>query len=140
MDPKKIEGYGLTIAQVQQTVASSNLDFPTGNVSTRDNRTTIRLAGKVTSIEELRNLPITTPAGVQIYLRDIADVQDGIKEIEKVARLDRQNTILLQVFKQSDANAVAVSEGVKRQLDRWKKIMQATRSRFLSQMTLLILH
>src|SRR5690606_37519907 len=98
----------------QQTVAASNLDFPTGNVSTRDNRTTIRLSGKVTSIEELRNLPITTPAGVQIYLRDIADVQDGIKEIEKVARLDRQNTILLQVFKQSDANAVAVSEAVKK--------------------------
>src|SRR5690606_1646695 len=43
-----------------------------------------------------------------------ADVQDGIKEIEKVARLDRQNTILLQVFKQSDANAVAVSEAVKK--------------------------
>ncbi len=51
---------------------------------------------------------------MQIYLRDIADVQDGIKEIEKVARLDRQNTILLQVFKQSDANAVAVSEAVKK--------------------------
>ncbi|MGE8243671.1 MAG: efflux RND transporter permease subunit, partial [Sphingobacterium sp.] len=121
VDPKKIEGYGLTIAQVQQTVASSNLDFPTGNVSTRDNRTTIRLAGKVTSIEELRNLPITTPAGVQIYLRDIADVQDGIKEIEKVARLDRQNTILLQVFKQSDANAVAVSEGVKKTIGQVEK-------------------
>ncbi|MDM1293101.1 efflux RND transporter permease subunit [Sphingobacterium sp. N143] len=121
VDPKKIEGYGLTIAQVQQTVAASNLDFPTGNVSTRDNRTTIRLAGKVTSIEELRNLPITTPAGVQIYLRDIADVQDGIKEIEKVARLDRQNTILLQVFKQSDANAVAVSEGVKKTIEQVQK-------------------
>ncbi|WP_343560521.1 efflux RND transporter permease subunit [Sphingobacterium sp.] len=121
VDPKKIEGYGLTIAQVQQTVASSNLDFPTGNVSTRDNRTTIRLAGKVTSIEELRNLPITTPTGAQIYLRDIADVQDGIKEIEKVARLDRQNTILLQVFKQSDANAVAVSEGVKKTIAQVEK-------------------
>lgn len=121
VDPKKIEGYGLTIAQVQQTVAASNLDFPTGNVSTRDNRTTIRLAGKVTSIEELRNLPISTPSGAQIYLRDIADVQDGIKEIEKVARLDRQNTILLQVFKQSDANAVAVSEGVKKTIAQVEK-------------------
>ncbi|VTR53319.1 efflux RND transporter permease subunit [Sphingobacterium thalpophilum] len=121
VDPKKIEGYGLSIAQVQQTVAASNLDFPTGNVSTRDNRTTIRLSGKVTSIEELRNLPIMTPAGVQIYLRDIADVQDGIKEIEKVARLDRQNTILLQVFKQSDANAVAVSEAVKKTITQVEK-------------------
>src|SRR5690606_23698164 len=98
-------------------IAQSNLDFPTGNVSTRDSRTTIRLAGKVTSVEELRNLPITTPAGITIFLKDIADVQDGIKEIEKIARMDRTNTILLQVFKQSDANAVEVSSLVKETIE-----------------------
>lgn len=114
VDPEKLEGYGLSISQVQQAIGTSNLDFPTGNVSTRENRTTIRLAGKVTSMDELRNLPITTPAGITIFLRDVADVQDGIKEIEKIARYDRENTILLQVFKQSDANAVSVSELVKK--------------------------
>ena len=113
IDPDKLEGYGLSISQVQQAIGASNLDFPTGNVSSLEKRTTIRLAGKVNSVEELRNLPITTPKGITIYLRDVADVQDGIAEIEKIARLDRQNTILLQVFKQSDANAVAVSELVK---------------------------
>ncbi len=110
VDAQKLQGYGLSIGQVQQVIQQSNLDFPTGNVSTRDSRTTIRLAGKVTTIDELRNLPITTPAGITIFLKDIADIQDGIKEIEKIARLDQQNTILLQVFKQSDANAVEVSK------------------------------
>ena len=113
VDAQKLEGYGLSIGQIQQVIGSSNLDFPTGNVSTRENRTTIRLAGKVTSIDELRNLPITTPTGTTIFLRDVADVQDGIKEIEKIARLDQKNTIMLQVFKQSDANAVEVSRLVK---------------------------
>src|SRR5690606_37440224 len=74
----------------------------------------IRLAGKVNTVEELRALPITTPHGITIYLRDIADIQDGIAEIEKIARLDRKNTILMQVYKQSDANAVAVSELVQK--------------------------
>ncbi|MBW5319474.1 efflux RND transporter permease subunit, partial [Escherichia coli] len=36
VDAQKLEGYGLSIGQVQQVVAQSNLDFPTGNVSTRD--------------------------------------------------------------------------------------------------------
>ncbi|MGO3655289.1 MAG: efflux RND transporter permease subunit, partial [Sphingobacterium sp.] len=117
VDAEKLEGYGLSISQVQQVIAQSNLDFPTGNVSTRDSRTTIRLAGKVTSVEELRNLPITTPVGKTIFLKDVADVQDGIKEIEKIARLDRANTILLQVFKQSDANAVEVSKLVKEAIE-----------------------
>lgn len=121
IDPDKIQGYGLSISAVQQAIASSNMDFPTGNVASKDNRTTIRLAGKVRSIDELRNLPLTTPAGITIFLRDVADVQDGIVEIEKIARVDRQNTIMLQVFKQSDANAVAVSELVRNTIATYDK-------------------
>ncbi len=110
LDPDKLKGYGIPVTQVQQVIATSNLDFPTGSVSTDVKRTTIRLAGKVNTIDDLRNLPITTSSGATIFLRDIADVQDGIAEIEKVSRLNSSNTILMQVFKQSDANAVKVSE------------------------------
>jgi len=114
VDPQKLEGYGLSISQVQQTIAASNLDFPTGNIKSRDNQTTLRLSGKFSTIDELRNMPLTTPKGVQIKLSDVADVQDGIKDIEKISRINQQNTILMQVFKQSDANAVAVSDLVKK--------------------------
>lgn len=117
VSPDKLEGYGLTITQVQQMIAAANLDFPTGNVKTRDNQTTLRLSGKFATLDELRNLPISTPRGVMIRLSDIADVQDGIKDVEKISRIDRKNTILMQVFKQSDANAVAVSELVKKTVD-----------------------
>src|SRR5690554_7906142 len=93
------------------------MDFPTGNIKTQRNQTTIRLSGKFTSLDQMRNLPITTPSGTQIRLSDIADVQDGIKDIEKIARIDQKNTILMQVFKQSDANAVAVSDLVKETIE-----------------------
>lgn len=113
VDPEKAKGYGMSINQVQQMIAASNMDFPTGNIRTRDNQTTIRLAGKFNSLEEMRNLAIMTPSGTSIRLSDVADVQDGVKDAEKIARIDKKNTILLQIFKQSDANAVAVSEKVK---------------------------
>lgn len=113
VDPEKAKGYGMSINQVQQLIAASNMDFPTGNIRTRDNQTTIRLAGKFTSLNEMRDLQIMTPAGVPIRLSDVADVQDGVKDAEKIARINQKNTILMQVFKQSDANAVAVSEKVK---------------------------
>jgi HAE1 family hydrophobic/amphiphilic exporter-1 len=116
-NPEKLEGYGLTISDVQKIIASSNLDFPTGSIKSRDNQTTIRLSGKFTSLDQMRNLPITTPSGVSIRLSDVADVQDGIKDIEKISRIDQKNTILMQVFKQSDANAVAVSKLVKKTIE-----------------------
>jgi HAE1 family hydrophobic/amphiphilic exporter-1 len=106
----KMQGYGLSVPQVQEVILSSNLDFPTGNIQTRDQKILIRLAGKYKNVDELRNLIISSKNGVQIRLQDIADVQDSQEIAEKIARVDQKSSIILQIIKQSDANAVAVSE------------------------------
>jgi HAE1 family hydrophobic/amphiphilic exporter-1 len=112
LDAIKMQGYGLSIPQVQQVILSSNLDFPTGNIQTREKKILIRLAGKYKNVEELRNLVVSSKNGIQVRLSDIADVQDGQKTAEKIARVDQKSAIILQIVKQSDANAVAVSEQV----------------------------
>ncbi|WP_226064771.1 efflux RND transporter permease subunit [Kaistella polysaccharea] len=113
LDQYKLEGYGLTIPQVQQVIATSNLDFPTGSLKTRENSTLIRLSGKIKTVDELRNLIVSSVNGQNVKLSDIAEVQDTQKETDKIARVDQQTTILLQVQKQTDANAVEVSERVR---------------------------
>lgn len=114
LDQNKLEGYGLSVPAVSQMVQASNLDFPTGNVKTRENSTLIRLSGKYKSVDELRNLVISSQNGVQVRLGDVADVQDTQKDEEKIARLNQSDAILIQVMKQSDANAVAVSDEVRK--------------------------
>lgn len=109
LDAKKMESYNLSVPQLQQMILASNLDFPTGSIKTRNEQILIRLAGKYKNVEELRNLVVTSQNGIQIRLGDLADVQDSHKDVEKIARLNQQNTILLEVIKQSDANAVEVS-------------------------------
>ena len=68
------------------------------------------------TISELRNLVVASPEGSQIRLSDVADVQDSQKEVEKISRINQNNAILIQVIKQSDANAVAVSEAIKKEV------------------------
>jgi HAE1 family hydrophobic/amphiphilic exporter-1 len=115
LNAAKLEAYGLSVLQVQQAILSSNLDFPTGSVQTRQQDILIRLAGKFKTVDELRNLVIRqTAVGGQVRLSDIADVQDAQKETEKIARVDQNSAIVLQVLKQSDANAVTVSEGIQK--------------------------
>ena len=114
LDAKKLQGYGISVPQAQQMILSSNLDFPTGKIKTRENSTLIRLSGKFKNVQELRDLVISTKNGIQVRLGDIADVQDSQKEVEKIARVNQTNAILLQVIKQSDANAVAVSEEIQK--------------------------
>lgn len=112
LDAVKMQGYGLSVPQVQQNILSSNLDFPTGNIQTRNQKILIRLAGKYKSVDELRNLVVSSKNGIEIRLQDIADVQDTQKIAEKISRVDQKSAIILQIIKQSDANAVAVSEEV----------------------------
>ena len=117
----KLEGYGLSVPQIRQMVLASNLDFPTGNIKTKENSTLIRLAGKYKDVEELKNLIISDKNGVQVRLGDVAEIRDTQKEVEKIARFNQENAILIQVMKQSDANAVSVSELVRKSIDRIEK-------------------
>ncbi|MGN7785940.1 efflux RND transporter permease subunit [Niabella sp. 22666] len=118
-DAAQLEANGLSVLQVQQAVLAANLDFPTGSVQTREQDILIRLAGKFKTIDELRNLVVKTSAtGGQVRLADVADVQDAQKDVEKLARVNNESSIALQVLKQSDANGVSVSEGVQAIVNR----------------------
>ena len=121
VDARKLEGYGISIAQVQQVIAASNIEIPAGKLKTRENNTSIRLLGKIQDIEQLRNLTLASKSGIEIRLSDVADVQDTEEEAEKIARINQENTLLLQVLKQTDANAVSVSELVRKKMAQIEK-------------------
>ncbi len=121
IDRQKLQGYGLSIGQIQQAILSSNLDFPTGSIQTRESNSTIRLSGKYQNIEQLNNLVISQNNGAQVRLSDVAIVLDTQKDVDKVARYNQNSTILVQIMKQSDANAVAVSESVHTALKKIEK-------------------
>ena len=121
VDAKKLEGYGLSIGQVQQLIATSNLEIPAGKLKTRENSTSIRVLGKIQDVEQLRNLPLVSQNGIEIRLSDVADVQDTEEDATKIARINQENTLLLQVLKQTDANAVSVSEQVRKKMAQIEK-------------------
>jgi len=126
LDATKLQAYSLSALDVQQVILSSNLDFPTGSVKTEDQDILVRLSGKYQSAEELRNLVVKTKHdGSQIRVRDVADVQDTQKDVEKMARVNRKSAIAIQVLKQSDANAVKVSENVRKNLITLEQVYAA---------------
>lgn len=110
----KMKAYNLSPIQIANSVKYSNLDFPVGKVETDHQQITIRLAGKYKSIDQLRELIIgVSPSGSTIRLKDVAQIEDGKKDIKKIARYNLQNSIGLLIQKQTDANAVEVSELVR---------------------------
>ena len=115
----RLKTFGLTPLMVQGAIRAANLDFPTGYLHSDLSQTAIRLSGKLTSIEDLRNLVIaTTPTGAQIRLDDVADVVDAVKDPVKLGRVNGQDAILINLQKQTDANAIWVSDQVQETIDQ----------------------
>ncbi len=117
MDNDKLKAYGISPAQVAQAVGANSTTFPAGNVETRADRLSINLDARAGTVEDLRNTVVReSPDGSRILLEDIASVTDGLSEATTFNRINGQPGIGMQIVKQSDANAVEVSQGVKKRL------------------------
>ena len=113
LDMEIMRQLGLTPAMVLGTIRGSNLEFPTGSLRSSDNNTSIRLSGKLSTVDEIRNLVMMTmPNGTQIRLCDIAEVVEAVGETNTIARVNTKDAVLINVFKQSDANAISLSDNV----------------------------
>ena len=117
LDADKIHSYGLSILQVVQAVKSSNLDYPTGKIEDSKNQLVVRIAGKLKSVDDLRNLVIaSTKTGSDIKLHDVAEVEDGQKDYSTINRINGKTSVGVLVQKQTDANAVDVVKLVRKEL------------------------
>ncbi len=117
LNSARLEQYGLSLLQAAQAVQMANLDFPTGKVSDAEGSLRIRLAGKFMTLDDVRNLVVgKTRFGSSIFLKDVAEVQDGLKDPEVICRVGGQPAIGLTVRKQGDANAVEMAALVEAKL------------------------
>lgn len=113
LDMEVMRALGMTPVQVLGVLRAANLDFPTGSLRNDKTNTSIRLSGKLESVDEIRGLVMMTlPTGTQIRLSDIAEVTENAKDAVKLARVNGKDAVLLNIFKQSDANAIDVSDRV----------------------------
>ena len=110
----KLKLYKISMVQVVEAINRSGLDLPAGKVQTEKESNSVRLTGKFTSIEDIKNVQVAMPVlGSPVYVKDIADVIDGVKETTSISRYNGKNGIGLMLKKQGDANAVDVSKLVR---------------------------
>ena len=112
----KLKLYKISLSQVVEAINRSGIDLPAGKVQTDKENSSVRLVGKFTNIESIQNVQIAMPLpGSPVYVKDIATVSDGVKDISSVSRYNGKTGIGLLLKKQGDGNAVDVSKAVREQ-------------------------
>ncbi len=113
VDQDKMHAARLTFMDIENAVNFENRDISGGLVDVGDMKRTIRVKGQFTSSLDLNNIIVKGPEGASIYLRDIADLKDTVKETESYARLDGKNVITLNIVKRAGENLINTAAGVK---------------------------
>ncbi len=107
---EQLSSFGLTPSDVINSVKQQNLDLPSGKVQDEARYWTVRVKGALTTADEIARLPILNPRGVSVRISEVATVIDTIQEEETAALLDGKPTVLLAVYKQTDANTTSVAD------------------------------
>ncbi|WP_373548067.1 efflux RND transporter permease subunit [Haliscomenobacter sp.] len=122
IDQEKLKYYRISLLQVVEAINRAGLDLPAGNVQTATETNSVRLVGNFNTLEQLRNVQIAMPLpNSPVYLKDMAEVVDGIRQVTSVSRFNGKNGIGLLLKKQGDANAVNVSKAVRSAFEKIEK-------------------
>ncbi len=122
VDKEKLKLYKISLYQVVEAVNRSGIDLPAGKLQTDTENNSVRLVGKFNTITDIKNVQVAMPfPNSPVYVKDIAEVTDGIKETASYSRYNGKNGIGLMIKKQGDANAVDVSKLIREKFQSIEK-------------------
>jgi len=108
VDRSRLEAHNLPFGAVVEAITANNISLPAGEIRSEGRQYSFRVDQQSGSIAELSEIPITTPAGRRVLLGDLARIEIGSGEDMSRFRVNGENAIAMQVFKQEDANTVEV--------------------------------
>ncbi|EQB20233.1 RND multidrug efflux transporter [Dehalobacter sp. UNSWDHB] len=115
---EKLAGYGISLAYLQGILASENVNLPGGTVKKGTQELTVKTTGEFTSVAEIEQLLIPLPTGVNVQLKDLADIELKADQQTTIAKADGNPGVNISIQKRSDANTVKVAEAAYAEIDK----------------------
>lgn len=121
----RLASYGLSLNQVIGAIQGANASLPIGNITVADIDYPIKFSGAIDDAALVQDIPLTTPNGSVVYLRDIAFIADGLAPPSTFSRISldgepSQNAITLNIYKKSGGDITVIGQAVKDKLDELK--------------------
>jgi len=123
LDIDKMESYEIPVDKVRNAIMAANLEIPGGRVTEQNREYIVRTMGKLTRVEDFKEIVIDNPHGQPVYLKDIATVVDGIEEQRSLARVDGVSAVALDIYRRSGGNTVDAARTVKAEVERMNEVM-----------------
>ncbi len=112
VDLTKMNLLGLTFNDIEGAIQRQNLNISGGELNIQNLRRNVRVTGEFRDPKEIGNIIVRTFQGNEVFIKDIAEVNDAFKEKQDFARLDNQPVITLNVIKRSGENLIEATDKI----------------------------
>lgn len=117
LDEAMMTNYGVTGSQIVSALGAENRSISAGTVERGGQDVALRIVGEYSSVDDIKNTPITLANGEAIKVSDVALVEDTFKVQNEISKVNGQETLVFTIMKQSDANTVEVATEVQKVME-----------------------
>ena len=112
VNPFELEARDLSFSDIENAVKYENISVSGGNLLENNMRRSVRLIGEFNQIEDIENIIISNKKDKMVFLKDIAEIRFGYKEIESYTRLSGKPVVSVDVSKRSGTNLLLLNDKV----------------------------
>lgn len=121
IDNEKMRLFNISISEISNRLNAENIQVPAGQLTEGNTVYSLRTMGELKSVEQIKNTVVAVRDGRSLYLRDVANVEDGIAQPIGNVQVNGDDGIIINIYRQSDANVVVAAGEVISSLDDIKK-------------------
>ncbi len=118
VDQARLAQLNYPIERVAGLLGAENVNLSGGRLSEGTQQYLVRTLNQFQTIDEIGDVILSSDANKTVYLRDVAQVVHGYKEREAITRIDGGEAVEIAIYKEGDANTVAVAKEVEQRLER----------------------
>ena len=116
LDDEQLRRTGLSVENVIDRMRQENINVAGGTLTEGRTEYMVRTLNEFVDLQQMEDTIVATRGGRQIRVRDIGDVVWSNKERQMTTRTNGRESVQLEVFKEADANIVALAKRVKERL------------------------
>lgn len=120
VNPELMLSYGLSAEEVTMAIAKNNFPAPAGNIRIGDQNLMSPVNSMANGPEEFLNIAIRTGSGTNIFVKNIASVEDAADITTGYAIINGKRSVYLPVIKKADASTLKVVENLKASIPKLK--------------------
>ena len=121
LEPERLDRYGLTLLDVYNAVAKSDVNIPGGMVNVDRRRFLLRTMTEIKRVQDYAGIPLISRDNRVVYLGDLARIVDGHDEDVTYSRANGRPSVSMVIKKRAGANILETSQKIRDKLKELEK-------------------